>query len=432
MVAVTGAAGFIGGHVVQELLDRGHRVRACVRNVDDDTRVGFLKAMNPYASGRLTLHAADLDQPGCFDDIFRGCDGVAHVSHVSTYDDPDYVRRTCDHIVASIESSGSVRRVVVTSSLAAIIGEADITELVRRPIVDEDREPDESNPKRTPERGLGYSMGKVIAQHAFADAAAASGRWDAITVCPADNVGPILSAHHKDGGPWQHLIERMVEGRCEIFQGTGPYRPWMTVDVRDDAACHIGLLESDKVANGERYLAMSTETRDYEDICTSIDRLLPELRHDPGRSSTRRPTDGRRGEAEFRSIWAGLTAAQRPHPRRRADHVPSARRLDPRLRRVTARRRRRDPEPPPRLNGLGREPATGPPWRSPRLALPRQLGGSPGGRSSPLWVRRPTGPSRLPSPDGLRPALTALVGASNWCEVDALCTATRPVRRIGC
>jgi hypothetical protein len=58
----------------------------------------------------------------------------------------------------------------------------------------------------------------------------------------------------------------MLKGRCEIFHGAGPYRPWMTVDVRDDAACHVGLLESDRVANGERYLAYSTETRDYEDI----------------------------------------------------------------------------------------------------------------------------------------------------------------------
>ena len=201
-----------------------------------------------------------------------------------------------------------MRRVVVTSSLAAIISEADINELVRRPIVDEDREPDESNPKRTPERGQGYSMGKVIAQHAFADAADASGRWDAITVCPADNVGPILSAHHKDGGPWQHLIERMVEGRCEIFQGTGPYRPWMTVDVRDDAACHVGLLESDSVANGERYLAWSTETRAAtRTSARSIDRVLPELHHDPGPIVDNSPDRWKEREAEFRSIWAGLT-----------------------------------------------------------------------------------------------------------------------------
>src|SRR5690242_19628635 len=113
VVVVTGAAGFIGGHVVQGLLDRGYRVRACVRNASDDAQVGFLKAMKPYASGRLTLHEADLDNPGCFDDIFRGADDVIHVSHVSTYDDTDYVRRTCDQIIASVESSGSVRRVVV-------------------------------------------------------------------------------------------------------------------------------------------------------------------------------------------------------------------------------------------------------------------------------------------------------------------------------
>jgi nucleoside-diphosphate-sugar epimerase len=273
----------------------------------DTSRVGFLEAMPAYASGRLTLHAANLDEPGCFDDVFRGCDGVAHVSHLTTYDDPAYVRRTCEHIIASVEASGSVRRVVVTSSLAAILSEADIAELARRPVVNEDREPDEANPKRSPERGQGYSIGKVIAQHAFADAASASGRWDAVTVCPGDNVGPILSPHHTRGGPWQHLIARMVEGRCEIFQGTGPYRPWMTVDVRDDAACHIGLFESERVANGERYLAWSTETRTYEDVCASIDRLLPELHHDPGPILDNSPDRWKAREAEFRAIWAGLT-----------------------------------------------------------------------------------------------------------------------------
>ncbi len=305
-VAVTGAAGFIGGWVVQTLLDRGYRVRACVRDAADDAKVGFLKRMGGFASGRLTLHAADLDRIGCFDDIFAGCDGVAHVSHVSTYDDPEYVRRTCDHIIASVERSGSVRRVVVTSSLAAVISEADIQELVRRPVVDEDRTPDESNPKRVPERGQGYSIGKVIAQQAFSQAAAGSGRWDAITICPADNVGPILSAHQKSGGPWQRLIDEMLQGRCEIFQGTGPYRPWMPVDVRDDAACHVGLLESEQVANGERYLAWSTETRNYEDICTSIDRILPELRHDCGPIVDATPERLKSREQEFRGIWAGL------------------------------------------------------------------------------------------------------------------------------
>ena len=62
--------------------------------------------MPAYASGRLTVHSADLDQAGCFDEIFKGCHGVAHVSHVSGYEDQDYVRRTCEHIIASVDGSG--------------------------------------------------------------------------------------------------------------------------------------------------------------------------------------------------------------------------------------------------------------------------------------------------------------------------------------
>jgi uncharacterized protein YbjT (DUF2867 family) len=147
----------------------------------------------------------------------------------------------------------------------------------------------------------------VIAQQAFAEAAASSATgWDAITICPADNIGPIQSAHQKNGGPWQHLIERMVQGRCEIFQGTGPYRPWMTVDVRDDAACHAGVLESDRVANGERYIAWSTDRRSYEDVVATIDRVLPELRHDPGPIADNTPDRHKAREAEFRAIWGGL------------------------------------------------------------------------------------------------------------------------------
>lgn len=304
-IAVTGAAGFVGGWVVRRLLDKGYRVRACVRQIDDDARTGFLKAMPGHASGRLTLHAADLDRPGSYDAIFAGCDGVAHISHVSTYDDLDYVSRVCDHLATSIERSGSVKRMVVTSSVAAVMSEADVRELVRRPVLDEDRFPDETNPKRSPERGQGYSMGKVIAERAFAQAAERSaGRWDAITCCPGDNVGPIQSAHQKDMGPWQHLVELMLLGECRQ-NPMGAYRPWMPVDVRDDADSHIGLLESDQVRNGERYIAWSTETRKVEDICADIDRLLPELGHDTPPVIDPYPEHVRAREAELRAIWAG-------------------------------------------------------------------------------------------------------------------------------
>jgi hypothetical protein len=125
-------------------------------------------------------------------------------------------------------------------------------------------------------------------------------------VLPGRQRRPDPVGHQKNGGPWQHLIERMLQGRCEIFQGTGPYRPWMTVDVRDDAACHAGLLESDRVGNGERYIAWSTDRRSYEDVVATIDRVLPELRHDPGPIADNTPDRHQAREQEFRSIWNGL------------------------------------------------------------------------------------------------------------------------------
>lgn len=301
-VAVTGATGFIGGWVVRRLLEQGYRVRACVRDPANHDKCGFLRAMPGFASRRLSLHPADLDQEGSFDAVFKGAHGVAHLSHVSDYDDQDYVQRVCDHLIASVNGSGTVTRVVVTSSIAAVISEVDLQELVRRPVCDEDRYPDEHNPKRSPAKGQGYSMGKIIAQRAFSDAAEQHGGWEAITCCPADNVGPIQSKHQKNTGPWQHNIEGMLVGK---YYQNDAYRPWMTVDVRDDADCHVGLLESTEVRNGERYIAWSTDTRNVEDICTDIDRLLPELGHAATPVIDPFPERIQKREAEMRAIWAG-------------------------------------------------------------------------------------------------------------------------------
>lgn len=303
-VAVTGGAGFIGGWIVRLLLDKGYRVRACVRDAEDLEKTAFLREMPGYTSGRLTLHSANLDEAGCFDEIFKGCQGVAHVSHVSTYDDQDYVKKICDHIIASINSSGSVNRVVVTSSIAGVFGESDVQELMRRPVLYEDRYPDELDPKRSAKGGQGYSMGKLLAERAFSEAASISGRWDAITCCPGDNVGPILSRHQKNAGPWQHNIETMLLG--EYTENViGAYRDWYTVDVRDSAEAHIRMLESVKVKNGERYIAWSTETRGVEEVCASISRLLPELGFAGATLVDPHPEAIQQKKPVLKAIWGG-------------------------------------------------------------------------------------------------------------------------------
>ena len=56
------------------------------------------------------------------------------------------------------------------------------------------------------------------------------------------------------------------------YEQTNVYRPWMLVDVRDDAECHIRLLESVQVQNGERYIAWST---DLPPIVVPVVKLVP-------------------------------------------------------------------------------------------------------------------------------------------------------------
>ncbi|MDA9351273.1 hypothetical protein N9R29_02135, partial [Gammaproteobacteria bacterium] len=200
--------------------------------------------------------------------------------------------------------SGTVSRIVVTSSIAAVIGETDIQELVRRPVCDEDRYPDEGNPNRSAQGGQGYSMGKVLLEQAFSDAARASGNWDAITCCPGDNIGPILAAHQKEAGPWQHNVETMLLG--EYSENViGAYRNWWTVDVRDTAEAHIRMLESDAVKNGQRFIAWSTESRDVKDVCASIDRLLPELGFAGANIIDPHPEPIKQKAAMLRAIWEG-------------------------------------------------------------------------------------------------------------------------------
>lgn len=81
LVAVTGASGFLAGHVIQQLLAKGFRVRGTVRSLDDEAKVQHLREQFPG----IELREANLLDDGVFTDIFRGCKFVIHTASPFTF-----------------------------------------------------------------------------------------------------------------------------------------------------------------------------------------------------------------------------------------------------------------------------------------------------------------------------------------------------------
>ena len=72
IVVVTGASGYIGSHVVANLLLKGKKVRATVRNAGDPDRVNHLKNMKIVEGGSLEIIEMDLFDSESVDKAIAG------------------------------------------------------------------------------------------------------------------------------------------------------------------------------------------------------------------------------------------------------------------------------------------------------------------------------------------------------------------------
>lgn len=83
LVAVTGAGGFIGSHLVEELLHGGRRVRALVRYNGRGT-AGHLEEVRAHLSAadhdRLEIVLGDVTDARCMRELVRGCHRVFHLA----------------------------------------------------------------------------------------------------------------------------------------------------------------------------------------------------------------------------------------------------------------------------------------------------------------------------------------------------------------
>jgi len=224
---VTGAAGFIGGHVVAELVRAGAEVRAFDR-APESTRGRFPPA------GVEVVEADVLDR-GALLGAMRGCDAVFHLAAVYSYSRAQTGAMQAVNVEgtrAVLDAAGrtGVRRVVHTSSCATC------GPVARRAATEADGPP-------AWELAVPYKRTKLEAER-LALAAARDG-LDVVVVNPTTPVGPC------DRGPTPtgKMVADVARGRARAYLRGGALN---VVAVQDVAAGHALAFEHGRC--GERYL----------------------------------------------------------------------------------------------------------------------------------------------------------------------------------
>jgi dihydroflavonol-4-reductase len=126
-VLVTGGSGFVGAHVILQLVSAGHQVRTTVRNLNRESTVrDMLKAGGREPGDRLSFFVADLEKDLGWQEAVNGCDYVMHVASPIPASAP---KHEDELIVPAREGTlrvlraardAKVKRVVLTSSCGAI------------------------------------------------------------------------------------------------------------------------------------------------------------------------------------------------------------------------------------------------------------------------------------------------------------------------
>lgn len=231
-VMVTGGSGYIAGWIVKYLLEEGVTVRATVRDTGLPEKVAHLNRLAESLPGKLRLFAADLLNPGAFEQAMQGCELVMHTASpflLKGGKDPrsTFIRPALEgtrNVLAAVNAVSTVKRVVLTSSAAAIYGD----------LADGDAFTEEHWNTTSSETHQPYNYSKAIAEKEAWKINRSQDRWDLITINPTMVFGPALTKTTASGSV--ALMKQFGDGTARF--GVPDFAMGM-VDVRDVARAHI-------------------------------------------------------------------------------------------------------------------------------------------------------------------------------------------------
>ena len=235
-VLVTGATGYVAGWLVKKLLEEGLTVHAAVRDPQNEKKTAHLRELADKADGNIKFFKSDLLEEGSYAEAMKGCELVFHTASpfTSDFDDPqkeliDPAVKGTINVLKEANKTDSVKRVVLTSSCAAIYSDAieckdapngKFTEDIWNTTASLDYQP--------------YSYSKTLAEKKAWEINQAQNSWDLVTINPSLVMGPSLNPGATTSESFS-LLKQLGDGTLKMGVpnvGIG------LVDVRDVADAH--------------------------------------------------------------------------------------------------------------------------------------------------------------------------------------------------
>ncbi|KAL7941120.1 hypothetical protein V8C42DRAFT_335809 [Trichoderma barbatum] len=307
---VTGATGYVAGHVIHQALTKGYNVRACVRS--QSAREKILSAFPNYGSQLSFAPVKDITNAEFFRDAFAdgAVTGVIHLAspvHLSPEDNRrdmlDPAINSARSIIEATKMFGpSVQRVVNTSSMAALL---DVSQGLRPGYTYSEKD---WNPMTYDEAAAADPLSVYCASKALAE----KGMWELmesednkpafsfVSVNPSVIYGPEFYPITSLTG-----LKPTTTRVWELVNATDIFPPDYAgaVDVRDVATALLAAFETPNAA-GQRYLLAK-----HFDWQTAADAAREAL-EEPDRSRIPAGSPGSMDKGAWRSITYGVDGSK--------------------------------------------------------------------------------------------------------------------------
>ena len=249
-VLVTGGTGFIGLHCLQQLLDKGYKVRTTIRS--ESRKQEVLEAMKKHSSNceNLEFYIADLLKDDGWKEAVGGSKYVLHVASPFFLGEPEnedvFIKPAVEGTLRVLKAcaDADVQKVVLTSSFAAVgYGHPREKEVYT-----------EEDWSSVDGEISAYAKSKTLAEKAaweFVENLEESKKFDLTVINPVAVTGPMLTS---DIGSSNDFLLKLISGSMPAC----PKIHMGYIDVRDVAKAHIFSMTEEKT-NGERIIVSENE-----------------------------------------------------------------------------------------------------------------------------------------------------------------------------